>query len=190
MPGRDDLLFTLEDTWQMPHQYKSVMQFELDGKTFIQTQVLNGDQGWINVNGQTQPLPKEGLAEMREQKYAEDLDRLLGLRNKGYQLSVLQEVKVDGRPAVGIRVRSEGHRDVNLYFDKSSGLLVKREQQISGETGKPILQEVYFKGYKETDGVKHWMVIEALRDGKKFLEAKVTQLEFFDKLSDSEFVKP
>src|SRR5207244_7786969 len=100
IPGQPNLPFTIEDTWQMPNQYKTSSTFQFQGKKFTQTQVIDGDKGWIQQDGQTQDLSREAIAEMKEQKYAEDLDRLGFLKEKQIELSVLEEIKIDGKPAV------------------------------------------------------------------------------------------
>src|ERR1043166_3587113 len=75
LPGQPDLLFTIEDIWQMPNWYKTTSTFQLAGQKISQTQVIDGHKGWIQMNGHTQDMPKDTIAEMKEQKYAEDLDR-------------------------------------------------------------------------------------------------------------------
>ena len=191
IPGQPDLPFTIEDTWQMPKRYKTTSTFRLMGRQLIQTQVLDGDRGWIRIDGQSQDLPKEAITEMSEQKYAEDLDRLAFLKARGIQLSALDELKVDGRPAVGVIVKSAGHRDVKLYFDVASGLLVKREHRVlDPSSGGEVLQEVIFGDYQPEDGLKHYKKITAYRDGKKVLEAKVTEIEFFKNLGEKVFARP
>jgi hypothetical protein len=190
-PGQPDLPFTIEDTWQMPTRYKTTSTFQVMGRKLIQTQVIDGDRGWIQIDGRTQDLPKEAITEMSEQKYAEDLDRLAFLKGRGIQLSALGEIKVDGRPAVGIVVKSAGHREVKLYFDKASGLLVKREHRVlDPSSGGEVGQEVIFDDYQAQDGLKHYKKITAYRDGKKVLEAKVTQIEFFKNLDEKVFARP
>src|SRR5947209_11526066 len=47
VPGQLNLPFTITDTWQMPDRYKTSAVFQLQGKTFTQTQVIAGDTGWI-----------------------------------------------------------------------------------------------------------------------------------------------
>jgi hypothetical protein len=190
IPGQGEISFTLEDTWQMPGQYRTTTSLKLQGRQFTQTQVIDGDQCWANTNGQTMPLPPAGVLEIKEQKYAQDVGRLLVLKEDGYSLSVLPEVDIDGRPAVGVKVTSEGHRDVTLYFDSESGLLVKRQEPVQDQTGKTISQEVFFRDYEEKDGLKHFMKIIAHREGKKWVEGEVTELEFFDKLPDAVFAQP
>jgi len=161
------------------------------GKKFTQTQVIDGDKGWIQADGQVQDMPKDAVAEMKEQKYAEDLDRLAFLSEKGIEFSMLDEIKVEVKPAVGVLVRSKGHRDVKLYFDKTSGLLVKRAHRLlDPSSGKEVLQEVVFSDYQEKDGLKHVRKIVAFREGKKIIDARVTEITFFDKLDEKVFAKP
>jgi hypothetical protein len=191
VPGQPAIPFVLEDWWQMPDQYKTTSRFELGGKKMNQTQALDGASGWVQLDGVTQDLPKEAVAEMREQKYAEDLDRLGFLADKGINLTALGESKVSGRAAAGVLIKSKGHRDVQLWFDKESGLLVKREHRVlDGGTGKEVAQEVVLSDYRETGGVKHYRALTAYRDGTKAIEAKVREVEFFDKLDKKVFAKP
>jgi hypothetical protein len=191
IPGQPNFPITIEDIWKMPGRYKSTSSFQLKGNAVTLTQTIDGDTGWAQFNGPTTDLPKEALAEMKEQKYAEDFDRLNFLNEKGIELSTLEETQVDGKPAVGVLVKSKGHRDVKLYFDKSSALLVKRRQNVfDPASGKEVSQEVLFSDYQDKDGVKHYRKITAYRDGKKIIEAKVVELEFFDKLEDKVFARP
>src|SRR5262249_37591377 len=69
IPGQPSVPFTIEDTWQMPDRYKTSSTFQLQGKKVTQTQVINGDEGWIQTGDQVQDIPKAALAEMKEQKY-------------------------------------------------------------------------------------------------------------------------
>jgi hypothetical protein len=191
IPGQPKLPFTIEDTWQMPNRYKSSFSFELMGEKVTVTQVIDGDKGWMHVDGKTQDLPKEAVAEMKEQRYAEDLDRLGFLKEKGIELSLLVEIKIVEKPAIGVLVKSKGHRDVKLYFDKASGLLVKREHRLlEPSSGKEVLQEVIFSNYREKDGLKHYHKIIAFRDGKAAIQGEVREIEFFEKLDDKVFAKP
>lgn len=188
--GADPMPVEIEDAWQMPGRYKSTTRFTYNGTPVSSTQVIDGDAGWITINGQTQPMPEAAMAEMKEQKYAEDLDRLLDLKGKTYTLTSTEGPRVDDRPTVGVKVASKGHRDVTLYFDAATGLLVKRQQQVLDDAGKLVGQEVVFSDYQEKDGVKHWHKIILYRDGKKIVEAAVTKLEFVEKFDEREFVKP
>lgn len=190
-PGQPGIDFTIEDVWQMPDKYRTTSAFTVMGMAVTQTQAIDGDKGWAAVNDRVADMPKEALAEMREQRYAEDLDRLGFLADKGVELSLLDEVKVADKPAAGVLVKSKGHRDVKLYFDKDTGLLVRREHMIvDPATNKLVPQAVWFADHADVDGVKHYKAITAYRDGKKFITARVTKVEFLDKVDPKVFARP
>lgn len=191
VPGQPAIPFVIEDWWQMPDQYKTTSRFERGGKKMSQTQALDGETGWMQFDGVTQDLPNGAIAEMREQRYAEDLDRLGFLKDKRIDPSALGESKVGGRAAVGVLIKSKGHRDVKLWFDEQNGLLIKREHGVlDSGTGKEVTQAVVFSDYRESDGLKHYRALTVYRDGKKVIEAKVVEVEFFDKLDMKVFAKP
>jgi len=191
VPGQPAAAFTIEDVWQMPDKYRTTAQFTLMDMKVTTTHVIDGEKAWAELNGEVHDLSKDASTEIREQKYAEDLDRLGFLKDKEVELSLLDEVKVNGKPAAGVRVKSRGHREVKLYFDKASGLLVKREHPIlDATTGKEVTQEVVFGDYEEKDGVRLYRTMAAYRDGKKFADAKVTAIEFLDKVDPKLFAKP
>lgn len=189
--GQPPVPLVIEDWWQIPDQYKTTSRLELDGKRVTQTQAIDGQAGWLQVGGQVQDMPKEAVAEMREQKYAEDLDRLGFLADRSFEVTSLGEARVGDRPAVGVVVKSKGHRDVKLYFDKASGRVVKREHPVlDGATGKEVVQAVVFGDYRETDGVPCYRTLTAYRDGKTFFEGRVVEVEFFERLDEKVFAKP
>src|SRR5438874_1667629 len=49
-PGPPDVPFVIEDWWQMPDQYKTISRFELGGKKVSQTQAIDGQSGWLQVD--------------------------------------------------------------------------------------------------------------------------------------------
>jgi hypothetical protein len=104
----------------------------------------------------------------------------------------LPEAKVGDRAAVGVKVSSAGHRDVDLYFDKMSGLLVKSETRVKAEEmdGKEVSQETVFTEFKEIDGAKVATKFVIKRDGKPYVEAELTDLKPAAKLDDKLFAKP
>ncbi len=91
----------------------------------------------------------------------------------------------------GILIRSKGHRDVQLFFDKASGLLVKRAHSIlEGTSGKSVLQEIIYSHYEAVHGLKYPRQITAWRDGRRFATVQVIEVEFFNKLDERVFAKP
>ncbi len=152
--------------------------------------MIDGKKGWARQGDETVDLVAD-LFEVWDTMQGEDLDRLGFLNDKDREFSVLDEIKIQGKPAVGVLVKSKGRRDVRLFFDKSSGLLVKRERWLHGDvTNKGYLEETFFSDYQEKDGLKHYRQISVHLHGKGRWEGKVTELEFFDKLDPKLFAKP
>jgi hypothetical protein len=156
------------------------------------TIVINGDQGWIKLNGEVKEMTREQMTEQKEERYAGSLAQLLPLQDKGYTLAAIGEDKVEGQPAVGIKVSHQGHRDVNLFFDKKSGLLVKSRYTVKPEElmGKEVSQEVVYGNYKEVEGLQQPMKITIKRDGKQFVEADNSDMKLSETLPDADFAKP
>jgi hypothetical protein len=188
VPGQPGVPFIIEDVWKMPDKYKTTSTVRIGAKDQTNTLIVNGNVGFSPEGGQ---LPANALAEFKEQKRGEDYDRFGFLSDANVNLTSLGEAMVDGKPGHAVLVKSEGHRDVKLWFQDESGLLVKREHSVlDPATNKEVNQEVVFGDFQDKDGVKHYMKIAAYRGGQKFFEGKVTEIQFLDKLDDSNFSRP
>jgi hypothetical protein len=154
--------------------------------------VLNGDKGWLKMGDTVKEMSPDELAEQREEHYAGWVMTLLPLSDKAFQVSTMGETQVAGRPTLGVNVKRDGHRDVQLYFDKESGRLVKSENRVKAAElgGKEVLQEVFYSDYREVDGVLLSARVELKRDGAKFVEADNSEFKQFESLSDGAFGKP
>src|SRR5262249_31010971 len=116
---------------------------------------------------------------------------LVPLKDKSYTLSTLGETKVGDRPALGVRVSSKGRRDVNLYFDKDTNLLVKSEMRGKDDQAKMAMnQETFVSNYKDVGGVKEAMKFRMKRDGQPYLDAEIEDIRRQEKAEDSLFAKP
>jgi RNA polymerase sigma factor (sigma-70 family) len=186
----DTLAFSWEQVTQQPDRLKNIQEMESDGQKMSMTMVLKGDRAWVSMSGQINDMDKEMTAGVKEDLYADRVSSLLPLSGREYRLSLLAEVTLSGRPAVGVKVAAKGHRDIKLYFDRDSGLLVKREQRLTLPTGGEVTQEEFFSDYKETDGLKVYRKQVTFLDGKKIAEMNTTEIRFLDKISDKEFDRP
>jgi hypothetical protein len=186
--------FTMDLQVQEPDKSKFTMDVSIMGQTFKIVQVINGDKGWKRNPGatDTEDMSKEELAEQREQTYARNVENLLDLREKKFKLSPLGESKVGDSEVVGIKVTSEGHRDVSLYFDKKNHLLLKTETNAKDPmTGdKEFAQESIYSDYKEANGVKYAAKMIIKRDGAEFMTGEMTEWTPSEKLEDGVFTKP
>jgi hypothetical protein len=167
---------------------------EANGRAIGLVIVFNGDKGWLrpdNAAAATEfPRPYVPLfrADLRAIRLAQ---HLLPLRDKAYRLSHLGELKVGDRPAVGVKVSHKDWPDVDLHFDKETGLPVRAELRLKdGPDGPEVVHSLTFDGYKETDGVKHFTKVTLRRDDKLTLEVEAAEVSFPDALDDNTFEKP
>ncbi|MCI0376034.1 MAG: hypothetical protein L0215_00355, partial [Gemmataceae bacterium] len=119
--------FDIEVIAQDDKQFRFAIDMKIMGTDIKVVAVVNGDKGWEKVNDDVKEMPAEEVAEHKEQLHSDAVAGLLPLKDKEYKLATLGEVKVGEQSAVGVRVSRKGHRDVNLYFDKVKGHLLKSE---------------------------------------------------------------
>jgi hypothetical protein len=186
----EDLVAECEQTVHLPDRLKLFQAMEVSGQKLALTVVLDRDGGWLRQNDQTQDIPPDLLPMLKAELHARRLETLIPLKGKEYQLSTLPEMKVNARAAVGVRVASKGHADVQLYFDKVSGLLVKRAQSLEAPMGGKVLAEVLYSDYRETNKVKVPRKIVQFHDGKKVSEYLVSKVQLLDRIDEDEFKKP
>jgi hypothetical protein len=119
--------------------------------------VIDGEETWSIVRG---TLIED--TEWFEAWYTSDRclafgADLLVLKQEGYTLTPLGKTKIDDQVAVGIMAIRKGYAEQTLYFDKDTGLLIKRCLKFSPRiAGFPPLQyEIRFEDYKEVGKIKY-----------------------------------
>jgi len=185
-----DVVFACEYTARLPQRWRRHEVLRVGDQALHVLVVVNGDRGWQSSGGAVTTIAPERLKELREDAYAQWLTTLLPLKKESsLQLVPLPETKVNGEPAVGVKVSSKDHADVKLYFDRKTGLLVKMERQTM-EAGLPVAREEIYEGYKEFDGVKlPTRVVQAV-GGKKVLEITEASYRFPERIEEATFAKP
>jgi hypothetical protein len=184
--------FTAETTTRFPDKMRGEIQFDIAGQKILMVQVRNGDKAWMSAMGQTQELPGPLLDDLKESRYTSQVESLVPLtKDRSFKLEALGEAKVDGKPAKGIKVSSKGHKDVKLYFDQETGLLVKSEHRgLDPTTMKDVVLENLYSDFKDFDGLKQPQKVVVQRDGKKYMAYEVEEVKFPDKFDDALFAKP
>jgi hypothetical protein len=189
----NNLKFSSETFYQDdPDRFKNVVEVQINNMNLSVIQVFNGKRFWINIMGKTIELKdKKDVAEIKEALYVEGLTNLVGLKERGVTLSPLGEVKVNDKAAVGIRASSKGHRDVNLYFDKKTHMLVKSETRtVDFQTKQEVSQEKFYSDYKEVDGLQQPRKLIIHQDGKRHITMDITSITFSERHDDSVFAEP
>ncbi len=190
LPGQPAMPFVGE-SWRMDGDSKMTITIRVQGIKMVVTDAVHGDTQWRQLQGRTQELSKEEVAEIQESRYVDRLAKLSFLRDDAIELTTLAESKIGDKPALGILAKSQGRRDVKLYFDKESGLLAKVEHPaLDLLSGKEVAEELVLSDYQDKDGLKYAMRSALYRDGKKIMDGKVTELKFVDKLDQAIFARP
>ncbi len=177
---------------QSPDRFYFEVKMTIANQDITVQQALKGDKAWTALNGKAQDLTKDQIAEIVEGIHVHEVGRLIGLGGKDFKLSTLGEAKVDNKPAVGVHVEYKGRRDVNLFFDKETGLLVKTETRgkdpMAGD--QEFAAETFYRDYKKVGNVMVAHKVEVRRDTKLFVEGETTEFTPSEKLDDALFVKP
>jgi hypothetical protein len=175
-------------------RYNWQVAAEVNGRAIGLAIVFKGDKAWLKPENaaKAQDFPKQYVPLFRTDLRAVRLaQHLLPLTDKAYRLSHLGELKVGDRMAVGVKVSHKDWPDLDLLFDKETGLPVRAELRLKeGTDGPEVVHVLTFGAYKETDGVKHFTKVALRRDDKLTIEAEATEVSFPEKLDDSTFDKP
>ncbi len=182
---------TGEVTTLGPDKQRVEIEVEAGGQKVTILIVLAGDKAWTKLGKDLKELDKDEVAEMKEAAYAGWVATLAPLKDKQFKLATVGETKIGDRPALGVKVSSKGHRDVDLYFDKETNLLVKTESRVKDEgNGQEVTQEQFTSDHKEVQGIKQSRKYTVKRNGKLFMEGESTEVTLAEKLDDSTFAKP
>jgi hypothetical protein len=182
--------FTEESVSQGPNRHRDFVDGNLRSHQFRRGTVLNGNKGWVKGNDETKELNGEQLAELQEEAYADWVATLVPLKDKVFTLASVGAVSIDRRPALGVSVSSKGHRDVKLFFDKETSLLVMIEWRQKMFDGQAYSFETFLSDYKSVEGIKQAMKVSVKRDGKPHEDYKVIQYTLSDKADLGTFAKP
>lgn len=202
LPGRQGLptAFEIKVITLLPDKIRTDQKMANGGTFAI---VFDGNKGWTNqtgtaagpVLGARVQQPKVGPQEMDEAAiqrtrhvtlYAEWLATLLPLLDEdGFAIKKLDDLVIDGRPAVGISVTRQDRPDIRLYFDKETFALVARKIIVNDRS-----LERYYHNYAELDGLKYAGLIEDHANGKKQIEMRTKEFRFLDDVEEGTFDKP
>jgi hypothetical protein len=187
-----EIPFTLDISVQPPDKIKANIDIEVNNMNISIVQVVNGKKGWVNVMGMTKELEEQEMKEAQEQFHVERVTSLITLKDKSYKLSPLGDAKVGDREAVGVQVTKKGLRDVNLFFDKKTHLLLKSEYRALEPFSKQeVTQEKIYLNYKEVGGIQSPTKMVVNNDGKKFMDIDITEMTPMETpFEDSVFAKP
>jgi hypothetical protein len=180
---------------QLPEKLKASYVMDVGGRKMTRVEIITKDAGWTVMAGRASAASADHLADVHEgleALYASTL--LFPLKEPVYQLSYAGESKIDGRPAVGVKVsrkvEGKGRREFTLYFDKEHGFLVDLQVRVKGIDGREVDQDTIYSGYRDFDGVLNSSKSVTKRGGKIFLETEITEFKTPAQLPPHTFDKP
>jgi len=190
--GNMQLPFTMDAATNVPTQSRMEILFDLGGMKIKAVEVYDNGKGWSAQNGDVKEADKETLEESKLSLYTSRLTSLTPLlTDKALTVALLGEEKVNGKPAIGIKVSSKEQKDVKIYFDKDTGLVAKVSRPGVDPINKTaVRQDEYYSNYKAVDGAQVPMKILIELDGNRFIEAEFTEITFVRNFPEGTFAKP
>lgn len=187
------LPYTADWAFQAPDKYRFTLSATLGEAKINLLVVVNGEKGWGKEGDKVEEFTGEKRDQVVNEAYQFRVTSLVPLVNdKGFTLATAKGKDVNGKPTVAVKVTHEKKPAVTLYFDKDSGLLVKREIIVKDEfqKWKEVLDEAYFSDYKDMGGTKFFTKLKIVRDGKPMIESTLSDAKVSEKLDPKLFEKP
>lgn len=178
------LAITSEEWWAFPNRHleKQKLPFGEIATGF------DGKAGWMNGMGQSRDMPNAGA------ELAKDMERsvwyLFAAPEKVTLSALAAPEKVEGVEYRAAAVQGAASTDLTLLFG-GDGRFAGYAFQDEGNAQMPAARTVQLYSAWSAEGplqVPHG--IKVLRDGKTFIEGKVTKVELNPKLEDAIFAKP
>jgi hypothetical protein len=177
--------------YQLPDKVKNTVEFTLQGGSRPVTQIMNGDKVGVVINGLAQQVLPAQADEMKQAAHARNLRRLTPLlKGDKYKLAAAGEKQIAGKTAVGVKVTAEGAREVRLYFDKTTDLLLAQERPSFDAAGKPVEQQEIFSDYREAEGMKYPATTVVMQNGQRYIVSEVVTFKPLQKVESREFTIP
>ena len=177
---------------QLPDRYREewIRGLDLSCETHIAILKKDGMEVWTNHGrgGKFERQKSDG-SERRIEYYLDDVKffgprRVLRLRDADHRVALLDEVKIDERPAVGIELTKAVPNfklSLRMFFDKETNLLAKQENVL-------LSTSIVYTDYKKFDGfpIAQKETAESAKD-KTFTETKVEDFRVVEKLDPKLF---
>jgi hypothetical protein len=185
--------FTYNHDWLFaaPDKFKDTGDGSYLGRRITTVYATDGKATWSLVEGRAEDLTGKFAEWYSQQAYLMQVMRLAPLKGKEYELKAIGETKVEGKPALGLLVRAKGRKDVTLFFDADSGLLVKVEREVYDNlTEKDAKEERFYKNYPKKEALPCARSVVVKVGGKTTERYEVREIKFLEEADDKEFKRP
>jgi hypothetical protein len=112
---------------------------------------FDGTVGWLG--GGQRPAQEMGAGERQAASLDADLKFPADVRERFQEVRVARPETIGGKPATRVVARNEGEPPVELFFDPSSGLLVRMKRYVETSLGR-MPTEIDYADWRDAGGVK------------------------------------
>jgi hypothetical protein len=155
------------------------------------TQILSGAAGWrIHADGTVAVMSQMEVQAFRDESHPGWLACLFPLKAADVSLSVLPDQEVDGTPCAVLKVTVKDRPTVELYFDRSTWLLVRWVCVLRGPHVGTLQEDVRLDRYAERSGLMFPTRMASFRDRNLFMEAHLEHVRLLEEVDARLFDKP
>jgi hypothetical protein len=165
------------------------LDITIEKNTVPYAKVVGGDKVWVKIGQGIQKLSKAEVEELREEAYVRWLTTMLPLRDREIKLEPLGELRVGDLDTVGLKVQRKGRRPVDLYFDKTTGVLVKCTHMVR-EGERELIQDTVWSAFEMQDGLRRPTRVVTTRDGNPYIDGELSEFRLLENLDASVFAMP
>ena len=190
-----DTEFTGDMAYALPDKFRMNLTLEVMGMKVAIHQVANGEKTsrTVKVGDTVVPNDDDVRDEIKFAVIGKQVQMLTPLLDATkFAIKGADDEDVNGKKAAVVIATPNGFdKEIKLYFDKESGLLVK-----AGHKGKgpgdggarvDVYQESYFSDFKKVNGIQVATKVVTNHDGKKFMTATMSDFELLEKPDDKDF---
>lgn len=180
----------VEDRFDLPDHQKRVVRGIANGKEVQMVFVVNHRKMWIKRDDQEAKLLESAVPVQTEHPFAA-FASFAAYLNDDVRLTVVGDATIEQQSTVHISAESDklGHQD--LWFDRNTGLLAKRQRPVPrGNSEKVGIMDAFFNDYKEVEGGMVPMRIRMFVDGEVATDVTLIDVTFSVEFDESTFAKP
>ncbi len=177
-------------TWLVSYPDRARGEFDLSGKNIVQ--VCDGHSAWVQMGTETRdatPMTREFLRATALYGGGWGLYReVLGGKISDPAIWAIGSEEIAGKKTAGVAVDA-AFGTIKLYFDTATHLLVAARYQSAGAQGASD-NEQRWSDYRTVEGRQFAFSTVVYRDGVKYMESTIQQLDLNPKVDDSLFAMP
>ncbi len=176
--------------WVVSYPDRARGEFSLSGHNIVQ--VCDGRSAWVQMGTETRdatPMKREFLRAISLYGGGWGLYReVLAGKISGPAIWAIGDEDIDGKKTTGVAVDA-GFGAIKLYFDPATHVLVAARYQSSGAHGASD-NEQRWSDYRTVEGRQFAFSTVVYRDGVKYMESTIQQLDLNPTVDDALFAMP